>query len=64
MENVTIGILVDIIQSIGFPMFVAGWLMLRSDKKEAETKEALQKIEIAITRMCERLPRVNGERRD
>lgn len=55
MEN--INTVIEVVQSLGFPIFVAGWLMFRSDKKEAETKDALQKIEIAITKMCERMPR-------
>jgi len=39
---------IQAIQQVGFPIFVSGWLMLRSDKREEATTVALNELTQAI----------------
>jgi hypothetical protein len=45
--------IITIIQSVGFPIFVATWLLVRTDKKEAATKDAIDKNTAVIERLSE-----------
>jgi len=52
-----INVITNLISSIGFPIFVAVWLLLRSDKREQETQEILTDLKaviISLTENCKR----------
>ncbi len=47
--------MVQMISNIGFPIFVAVWLLWRSDQKEEQTQVILQELKAAIDRLSERM---------
>jgi len=47
--------MVQVISNIGFPIFVAVWLLWRSDQKEVQTQTILTELKVAIDKMCEKL---------
>lgn len=55
--------MVQVISNIGFPIFVAVWLLWRSDQKEQQTQVILTELKAAIDRLCEKmnLPPTGGE---
>jgi hypothetical protein len=42
----------NLIQNMGFPIFVCIWLLFRSDKKEEATQAILLDLKTAITNFC------------
>lgn len=40
--------IVQLIQTVGFPIFVAGWFMFRMEKKLDENREALGSLKSAV----------------
>lgn len=47
--------MVQVISNIGFPIFVAVWLLWRSDQKEQQTQVILTELKAAIDRLCEKM---------
>lgn len=47
--------MVQIISNIGFPIFVAVWLLWRSDQKEEQTQVILAELKVAIDKLCEKM---------
>lgn len=41
--------LANFISSIGFPIFVAVWMLYKSGKDSEETRDAINELKIAIT---------------
>lgn len=39
--SLDVDVIIDLIQSVGFPIFVAVWLLVRSDKQATEIKKAI-----------------------
>ncbi len=52
-----INVITNLISSIGFPIFVAVWLLLRSDKREAETQAILVDLKNVIVNLSENCKR-------
>jgi len=48
MDTVQIG---QFISTIGFPCFVAVWLLIRSDKKEEKTHTLLTELKTAVEKL-------------
>jgi hypothetical protein len=46
-----ITVAIQLINGVGFPIFVCVWLLFRSDKKEEETAAVLSRLSIAIERL-------------
>ena len=47
--------MVQLISNIGFPIFVAVWLLWRSDQKEEQTQVILAELKAAIDKLCEKV---------
>lgn|GEM_PF-1694081 len=47
--------MVQLISNIGFPIFVAVWLLWRSDQKEEQTQVILTELKAAIDKLCEKM---------
>ncbi|MBT9131459.1 MAG: hypothetical protein DDT41_01765 [candidate division WS2 bacterium] len=43
-----IGVIIDLIQSVGFPIFVVIWLLVRSEKKDERMIEALGELKKVV----------------
>lgn len=43
------------IASIGFPIFVAVWMLYKTSQDSKEMQEAITKLEIAITKLTDEL---------
>jgi len=46
---------VALIKDLGFPVFVAAWLLIRDAKEKEQTREVLKSLEMAVSRLCERI---------
>jgi hypothetical protein len=49
MENI-----MSLINTVGFPIFVAVWLLVKDQQEKKQTREALIKLTEAIDRLIER----------
>ena len=43
--------IIEMIKSVGFPIFVVLWLLLRSDRKEEATQKAIEDNTIIMTQL-------------
>jgi len=43
--------IISIIQSVGFPIFVVIWLLLRSDRKEEATEKAITNATVVMSEL-------------
>jgi len=50
----------QVISTVGFPIFVAVWLLWKSDRTEKRTQEILIELKVSINKLCDR---INGERK-
>lgn len=46
---------IQIISTVGFPIFVAVWMLWRLDRTEKRSQEILLELKIALITLCERL---------
>lgn len=58
MDADGLNVISSLISSLGFPIFVAVWMLAKNSKDAAEMKVAIQELTIAIKLMNER----NGEK--
>jgi len=42
----------ELIASLGFPIFVAVWMLWRADKTEKRTQEILAELTLSINKLC------------
>lgn len=47
--------MIEVIGTVGFPIFVAVWLLWKSDKTEKRTQEILMELNVSIIKLWERL---------
>lgn len=45
----------QLVASLGFPIFVAIWLLWKSDKTEKRTQDILLELKISINKLCDRI---------
>lgn len=45
----------QLITTVGFPIFVAIWLLWKSDRTEKRTQEILLELKNSINRLCDRI---------
>jgi len=57
MDQTIVDLVIKLISTVGFPIFVAVWLLWRSDRKEERTQEILQEIKLAIQELKNTLER-------
>lgn len=50
MSNEFIEPLIKLLQTVGFPIFVAGWFMLRMEKRIDEQNDLLKKISVLLNK--------------
>lgn len=51
MDAETVGLASDFISQVGFPIFVAAWLLLRSDRRTKDLTTAIREL-TALVRQC------------
>ncbi len=44
-------VIMQLISTLGFPIFVSVWLLLRSDKMEKRTQELLIELKVSIDKL-------------
>lgn len=57
----SIDIVQQLISSLGFPIFVTVWFMVKSSKEMKCMTEALNKIEYSLVKLSEGLNKANGK---
>jgi len=43
--------IIEMIKSVGFPIFVVLWLLLRSDRKEETTQKAIENATVVMAQL-------------
>ena len=54
--------IMEVIGSVGFPIFVAVWMLWRVDKVEKRTQEILTELTLSIKKLCLRLDEGRGDK--
>lgn len=54
MDTNSLDIITKMISSLGFPIFVAVWMMIKNSKDTAEVKQAINELTTAIKLLSER----------
>lgn len=52
----------QIISTVGFPIFVAVWMLYKSSEDSKQTRQALNDLTIAVTKLSDRIDK--GENND
>ena len=50
----------NLVGTVGFPIFVAVWLLWKSDRTEKRTQEILVELKLSINKLCERINGAGG----
>ena len=45
----------QIISTVGFPIFVAVWMLYKSSEESKQTRQALNDLTIAVTKLSDRI---------
>ncbi len=53
MDPASVDLVIKVISSLGFPIFVAIWLLVRTDKLLSENTKVLQDLKAVIEKLCE-----------
>ncbi len=51
----------NLVGTVGFPIFVAVWLLWKSDRTEKRTQEILVELKLSINKLCERINVAGGK---
>ena len=51
--------IVQIINSVGFPVFVACWMLIKDSKEKEMTRKTLENLGVTIQKLCDRIDREN-----
>lgn len=51
----------NIISSLGFPIFVAVWMLYKSSKDSEAMKEAINELKVAITELIAKIDSIGGD---
>lgn len=54
----------NLISSVGFPIFVAVWMLYKSSKDSEEMKDTINELKNAITEMTTLLKRSDEDKKD
>lgn len=52
----------QIISTVGFPIFVAVWMLYKSSEESKQTRQALSDLTIAVTKLSDKIDK--GENND
>lgn len=55
---------IDVINGVGFPAFVAVYMLIVNKKSTDHNTEILNELKTAITLLCDRLSHTQGEDKD
>ena len=55
METTWVDVVIKIISSLGFPIFVAIWLLIRDWKQTSKLTESLDSLKTVIQKLCDSL---------
>lgn len=53
MDQTFIDLVIKAVSSLGFPIFVAIWLLVRTDKLLSENTKVLQDLKTVIEKLCD-----------
>jgi hypothetical protein len=51
MDEATVGLATSFISSVGFPIFVAVWMLFKSSKDSAEMKAAINELRLTLSQL-------------
>jgi hypothetical protein len=51
MDEATVGLATSFISSVGFPIFVAVWMLFKSSKDSAEMKAAINELRLTLAQL-------------
>ena len=55
MDTTWVDVIIKIISSLGFPIFVAIWLLIRDWKQTSKLTESLDSLKVVIQKLCDSL---------
>jgi hypothetical protein len=56
--------IIEAIKTVGFPIFVAVWLLMKDSKEKKQTREAISMLTIAINKLISNLRSNNLYKKD